>query len=187
MDHGFKYNDTKKRIYEFMIDPNYIEVLGMEIIAGRNFNPAIVGDTMNSVIINESMANDFGWSPEEALDKPIKGYTNTKTPVVIGVVKDFNFQSLSKKVQPHLFHQFGGRPSKIFIRIKPGNPEPVLSAIQQIWNKVAPDAPFKYSFLDDDLDNFYKTERRWSSIVGWAEHFRFLACLGLFGLAALAH
>ena len=186
--HGFMYNGTHKTIYEYLIDPDYIDVLGMQLIAGRNFNAAITDDTATSVIINEAMINEFGWTLNNAIGQQVKGYTNTKTPVVIGVVKNFNFQPLTEKIQPQLFHQFAGhRARKFFVRIKPGNPSRVIAAMQKTWSSIVPDVPFKYSFLDDDLDNFYKSEKRWNSIVGWAGGISiFLACLGLFGLAALA-
>ncbi len=187
MDHGFEYNGVKKRVYEVMVDEDYINVLKMQLMAGRNFNPAMAEDKTNSVIINQAMARDFGWTDKEAVGQQITGFTNDMAPVVVGVVKDFNFQSLSKKVEPHLFQMFHGRPGKIFVRVKAGNPEQVLAFINTAWNRIVPDVPLKYSFLDEDLDSFYKSERRWSSIVGWAGGVSiFLACLGLFGLAALA-
>lgn len=187
-DHGFMYNGTHKTIYEYLIDPDYINVLGMQLVAGRNFKTSIADDTATSVIINETMMNEFGWTLNNVIGQQIKGYTNTKTPVVIGVVKNFNFKPLTEKIQPQLFHQFAGhRPKKYFVRIKPADPSPVITAMQKTWNSIVPDVPFKYSFLDDDLDNFYKSEKRRSSIVGWAGAISiFLACLGLFGLAALA-
>jgi putative ABC transport system permease protein len=186
--HGFMYNGIPKTVYEYLIDPDYIDALGMQLIAGRNFKPAITDDTATSVIINEAMMNEFGWTLNNAIGQQVKGYTNTKTPVVIGVVKNFNFQPLTEKIQPQLFHQFAGhRARKFFVRIKPGNPSRVIAATQKTWSSIVPEVPFKYSFLDDDLDNFYKSEKRWSSIVGWAGGISiFLACLGLFGLAALA-
>lgn len=187
-DHGFMYNGTHKTIYEYLIDPDYINVLGMQLVAGRNFNAAIADDTATSVIINETMMNEFGWTLNNVIGEQIKGYTNTKTPVVIGVVRNFNFKPLTEKIQPQLFHQFAGhRPQKFFVRVKPGDPSPVIKAMQKAWNGIVPDVPFKYSFLDDDLDNFYKSEKRWSIIVGWSGGISILlACLGLFGLAALA-
>jgi len=187
-NHGFMYNGTHKAIYEYLIDPDYINVLGMQLIAGRNFNAAMADDTVTSVIINEAMMNEFGWTLNNVIGQQVKGYTNTKTPVVIGVVKNFNFQSLTEKIQPQLFHQFAGHGiQKFFARIKSGDPSPVIAAMQKTWSSIVPDVPFKYSFLDDDLDNFYKSEKRWGSIVAWAGAVAiFLACLGLFGLAALA-
>ena len=186
--HGFMYNGTHKTIYEYLIDPDYINVLGMKLVAGRNFNAAIADDTTMSVIINEAMMNEFGWTLSNVIGQQIKGYTDTKTPVVIGVVKNFNFRPLTEKIQPQLFHQFAGHKArKFFVRIKSGDPSHAIASMQKTWSSIVPDVPFKYSFLDDDLDNFYKSEKRWSGIVGWAGAISiFLACLGLFGLAALA-
>ncbi len=79
------------------------------------------------------------------------------------------------------------RPVKYFVRFHPGDPTDAIALLQSAWKSVVPGYPFKYSFLDEDLDRFYKSEEKWSSIVGWAGGISiFLACLGLFGLAALA-
>lgn len=186
--HGFMYNGVHKIVREYAIDENYLDVLGMQLVAGRNFNPSISEDTVTSIIINEAMMADFGWTPQNAIGQQIKGFTNTFTPVVVGVVKNFNFQSLSEKIQPQLFHQFPRHHlQKFFVRIKPGNPAPIIAALQQTWTKLAPESSFKYSFLHEDLGFYYKSERRWSKIIGWAGGISvFLACLGLFGLVTLA-
>jgi putative ABC transport system permease protein len=185
---GFEYNGKHKDVFEYYIDGDYIPVLGMKMVAGRNFDPKIAGDTVTSVIVNEAMVKDFGWTIDNAVGQQLKGYMETKTPVVIGVVKDFHFRPLKEKVMPQLFHQFSDyAPFKFFVRIKPGNPSPALTAMQKTWSGLVADLPFKYSFLDESLNNFYKAERKWSSIIGWAGAISvFLACLGLFGLAALA-
>ena len=75
---------------------------------------------------------------------------------------------------------------KFYVRIKEGDPSKSLAALQSNWKTIVPELPFQYSFLDEDFDRFYKAEERWSSIAGWAGAISiFLACLGLFGLAAL--
>jgi putative ABC transport system permease protein len=185
---GFEYNGAHKDVYEYFIDKDYIPVLGMQLLAGRNFDPKFTADTVTSVIVNEAMMKDFGWTLENAVGQQIKGYMETKTPVVIGVVKDFHYRPLKEKVLPQMFHQYADyEPYKFFVRVKPGNPAPALAAMQKAWSGVVADLPFKYAFLDENLDNFYKTERKWSSIIGWAGGISvFLACLGLFGLAALS-
>ena len=185
---GFEYKGSHKDVFEYFIDHDYIPVMGMHLIAGRNFDPRIADDTTVSVIVNEAMVRDFGWTVENAVGQQIQGYEETKTPVVIGVVKDFNYRPFKEKVEPQMFHQFTDyQPYKFFVRIKPGNPAPTLAAMQKSWTSIEADLPFKYSFLDEDLDNFYKTEKKWSNIIGWAGGISvFLACLGLFGLAALA-
>ena len=185
---GFEYNGTHKDVFEYFIDPEYIPLMGMKIIAGRNFDPKITDDTVTSVIVNEAMVKDMGWTMENAVGQQIKGYMETKTPVVIGVVKNFNYRPFKEEVKPQMFHQFADyAPYKFFVRVKAGNPAPALAAMQKAWKTVVADLPFKYNFLDESLDNFYKSERKWSNIIGWAGGISvFLACLGLFGLAALA-
>jgi putative ABC transport system permease protein len=185
---GFEYKGDHKDVYEYYIDKDYISVLGMQLIAGRNFDPAITADTVNSIIVNEAMVANFGWTIDNAVGQKIDGYMETKTPVVIGVVKNFHFRPFKEKVEPQLFHQYSDyTPFTFFVRVKEGNPGPALAAMQKTWNSIVPDLPFKYAFLDESLDNFYKAEQRWSNIIGWAGGISiFLACLGLFGLAALS-
>ncbi|HET6769053.1 MAG TPA: ABC transporter permease [Chitinophagaceae bacterium] len=185
---GFEYNGAHKDVIEYFVDHEYIPLLGMKMITGRNFDPKFTEDTVTSVIVNEAMVKDFGWTIENAVGQQIKGYGETKTPLVIGVVKNFNYRPFKEEVKPQLFHQFADyAPYKFFVRIKPGSPAPALGAMQKAWSAVVADLPFKYSFLDESLDNFYKSERKWSNIIGWAGGISvFLACLGLFGLAALA-
>jgi putative ABC transport system permease protein len=185
---GFGYNGKQKNVFEYFVDNDYIRLMNIPILAGRNFDPQIVADTQTSVIINEAMMKDFGWTIKNAVGQQIKGYSETMTPVVIGVVKDFNFRSFSQKIEPQLFHQFHDyAPYKYFVRIKPGNPSVALDQMKKAWAGIVADLPFKYEFLDESLDRFYKSESKWSNIVGWAGGISiFLACLGLFGLAALA-
>jgi putative ABC transport system permease protein len=185
---GFEYEGKQKDVYEYFVDDDYINLMGIQLLAGRNFNAAIASDTTTSVIINESMMNDFGWTLQTAIGKQLKGYSETLTPVVIGVTKNIHFRPFSEKVEPQMFQQFHDyAPYKFLVRIKPGNPSAALAAIQKAWATVEPVLPLKYDFLDESLDNFYKSEQRWSSIVGWAGGISiFLACMGLFGLAALA-
>ncbi|HET9823850.1 MAG TPA: ABC transporter permease [Chitinophagaceae bacterium] len=189
---GFEYNGTHKDVFEYFVDHDYIPLMGMQLVAGRNFDPKIGADTVNSVIVNEAMVRDFGWTTQTAVGQVLKGYYENapieKMPVVIGVIKNFNFRPFKEEVKPQMFHQFSDYSAhKFFVRIKPGNPAAALAAMQKAWTIAVPDIPFQYSFLDENFDNFYRSERRWSSIIGWAGGISiFLACLGLFGLAALA-
>ncbi|HEY0679354.1 MAG TPA: ABC transporter permease [Chitinophagaceae bacterium] len=185
---GFDYKGKHKEVFEYFVDADYIGLMGMKLIAGRDFDPRIASDTVNSVIVNEAMVRDFGWTVESAIGQQLPEYSDQLKPVVIGVVKDFHFRPFSEKVLPQMFHQFSDyRPFKFFVRISEGNPAGVLAKLQDSWKSVVPELPFKFSFLDEDLNRFYRSEARWSSIVGWAGGISiFLACLGLFGLAALA-
>jgi len=187
---GWDDNGKHYDVYEYYIDENYLGVMGMSLLAGRNLDPTIAADNQTSVIVNEAFLKEFGWTMDEALGKRLTGYSENpeRLPTIIGVVKDFHFRSFHEDVQPQMFHHFADySPRKFFVRIKPGNPATALAIMQNSWHSVVPDLPFTYSFLDEDLDAFYKAEARWSAIVGWAGGISiFLGCLGLFGLAALA-
>jgi putative ABC transport system permease protein len=186
---GWDDNGKHYDVYEYGIDENYLAVMGMQLLAGRNLDPKIAADNLTSVIVNEAFLKEFGWTMEEALGRRLTGYSEKpeRVPVVIGVVKDFHFRPFREEVKPQMFLRFDYTPRKFFVRLKPGNPAAALAIMQTAWRSVVPDLPFTYSFLDEDLDAFYKAEARWSTIVGWAGGISiFLGCLGLFGLAALA-
>src|SRR5205085_3329051 len=141
--------------------PDFIPLMKMQVLKGRNFDPKITSDTVNSVIINEAMARDFGWSLDNAVGQPLTGYSETFTPVVIGVVKDFHFRPFSEKVEPQMFHQFSDyAPRKFFVRIGSGDPSKALASLNKAWSSLVADLPFRYNFLDESLYNFYKSEVR---------------------------
>jgi len=185
---NFDYKGKSKEAFEYFIDADYIPLMSMQIVRGRNFDRNVTADTLTSVIVNEAMVRDFGWSLDSAVGQQLTGYSETKTPIVIGVVKDFHYRPFSEEVKPQMFQQFNGyAPYKFFVRIKPGDPSKSLASLNKAWSSLVPDLPFRYNFLDEKLNNFYKSEIRWSRIIGWAGGISvFLACLGLLGLAALA-
>src|SRR6185503_15390673 len=112
---GFEYKGDHKDVFEYFIDHDYIPLMGMKILAGRNFDPKIADDTVTSVIVNEAMVRDMGWTMENAVGQQIKGYMETKTPVVIGVVQNFNYRPFKEEVKPQMFHQFSDyAPYKFF-------------------------------------------------------------------------
>jgi putative ABC transport system permease protein len=188
MGEGYKYGDKEFGSIEYPVDQYYLKLMGMHLIAGRNFNLSIASDSTSSVIINETLASSIlGTTPEDAIGKQFKS-RGDQVKNVIGVIKDFNFEALNRAVRAQLFIMPGDfSPTKIFVRFQPGDPADAIALLQSAWKSFVPDYPFKYSFLDEDLDRFYKSEEKWSSIVGWAGGISiFLACLGLFGLAALA-
>jgi putative ABC transport system permease protein len=190
MGEGFKYGDKDFGSIFYPVDQYYLKLMGMHLIAGRNFDLSVASDSTSSVIINETLARTIlGMTPEDAIGKQFKSTSREdQVKTVIGVIRDFNFEALNRMVRPQLFIMPGDfSPTKIFVRFQPGDPADAIALLQSAWKSLVPDYPFKYSFLDEDLDRFYKSEEKWSSIVGWAGGISvFLACLGLFGLAALA-
>ncbi|MCB0656900.1 MAG: ABC transporter permease [Saprospiraceae bacterium] len=188
---GWNDGTEERSAYEYFVDPDFLKVMGIELVTGRNFNPEIAADTINSVVVNEAFLRAFNWTPEEAIGKELKGYYESAErvlPRVIGVVKDFHYRPMSEEVSPQLFHQFPDYlPHKYFIRLPSGDPAPYLTAIGKAWDEVANNIPYNYAFLDENLDRFYQSEARWSKIIGWAGGISiFIACLGLFGLSLLS-
>jgi putative ABC transport system permease protein len=164
----------------------------MQVVAGRNFDRAIASDTVNAVIVNESMINELGWPLKDCIGRKLEGYDKygAENPTVIGVVRDFNYEALTDRVQPILFHQFATKWRSLnffYVRLKPGDPSEALAAVHSAWGKIASEYPFKYDFLDEDINRFYKAETRLGYIICWAGGIAiFLGCLGLLGLSALA-
>ncbi|MBL0111418.1 MAG: ABC transporter permease [Saprospiraceae bacterium] len=188
---GWNYQGEQKDAYEYFVDHDYVDVMGMELLAGKNFDAQMHGDY---VIVNEKFVKSFGWTIQDAVGKPLEGYfdenkENKPLPIIVGVIKDFHFRPFKEEVKPQMFHHYTEDytvPDQIFVRLHPGELTKTLKELENNWNAIEPVLPFRYSFLDEDLDRFYQSEARLSSIIGWAGGLSiFLACLGLFGLAAL--
>jgi putative ABC transport system permease protein len=195
--HRFEYYDKDVILVEYNVDADYLPLMGIPLIAGRNFDKNISDDTVRSIIINKAMMNSLGWTLQNVIGQPLAFYgpDSIYQPVVIGVIKDFHFGSFREEDKPQMFMQFprlAPTPMwfeyrKFFIRIRPGEPSKALAILENEWKKVVPDLPFKYSFLDEDIDRYYQSDIRFASILSWAGGISvFLACLGLFGLASLA-
>ena len=191
---GFRYNGKDKQIFEYFIDHQYLNVLNIPLLSGRNFDPNNPQDSVTSVIFNEAAVRDFGWTNESAIGQVLTGYNEEMdkdpklNPVVIGVVRNYNFRSMREQVRPMMFINFKDYvPFQFFVRIAPGDPKPALDLLQSAWTASEPVLPFRYMFLDENLQKFYAKDSRMSKTIGLAGGIAvLLACLGLFGLAALS-
>ncbi len=163
----------------------------MQIIAGRDFNESdfAMMDTSNGginykqpYIINETLAKKIGWTPQQAIGRQIeKGQAGP----VVGVVKDFNFNSLKEPIGPMLIFLGPGYSRNFLLRINGNDLQATLGRLEVVWKQRVPDRPFNYHFLDDDYNKLYLAEQRTSVLFTMAAGLAIiLACLGLFGLAA---
>ena len=181
---GGKQLLTVKMIYT---DYDFIKTMDMKIIKGRDFSQNFLTDTTDAFIINESMVKElqlidplktrFAWGGE--------WHGKEKEGQVIGVVKNFQFQSLKTDIEPLVIHIDPDRTRVFVIRIKPDNLTDTIDFIKKIWAKVDPGHLFEYSFLDDILKQQYTAEEKLSLIFGYfAGLALIIAALGLFGLIA---
>ncbi|NIR47061.1 FtsX-like permease family protein [candidate division KSB1 bacterium] len=164
-----------------MIDEHYVDALGLEIAEGRNFSRQFATDS-SAFLINQSAAQALGWPDPVGKQITMSGVVKGS---VIGVVEDFHFESLHHEVKPVLFPFIRWRPSYIAVRLQPGDLADGIAAVQQLWEEFVPQQPFEYSFLDQDYQQIYDKEQRVARIFGTFSALAiFIACLGLFGLAA---
>jgi len=166
-------------------DFEFVKTLGLKIIAGRDFSPSFPTDTTNAVLINKTAATKLGWTPQQAIGKWIQNTVrdNAKRRI-IGVVNDFNFQSLKQTMDPLVIAPNLDR-RVVLIKLKPGNTPASVALIEKAYKSVASAYPFEYSFLDEQFNDLYKKDIRQQTILSvFAMLAIFVACLGLFGLAS---
>ena len=185
---GWTYKDRQVSAYVYRIETNFLGVMGIPLTEGRNFDPQRSLDSTRSVIVNEAMVRTLELA--DPVGQPLYGFGGGENgdATIVGVVKDFNFLSLHEEVLPMVFildprYSIG----EVLIQIRPENIQATIQKIQNVWDQHAPEIPFQYSFLDDDLNKQYQSEARWSKIIFYSAIFAVLiACLGLFGLASLS-
>ena len=165
-------------------DYGFIPTFGMQIAAGRNFSRDFSTDTSN-YILNETAVKMLGWgSAQNAIDKDMV-YGGTKGKV-IGVVKDFHFESLHQAIVPMIFYMPpGGNYHRLSLKIGGNNIPATIAAIGATWHRYLPDVPFDYGFLDQKFQQLYNSEQEQGSLFTIFSCIAiFIACLGLFGLSA---
>lgn len=178
--------DEIQHVAKAQVSAEYVQTLGLNIIAGRDFSREYATDE-NAFLINEAAAGLFGWSPEEALGKRIAqspGEDREESFEVIGVFQDAHFSSLHSLVNPLLL---GNRVDFRYIpvRIRPENTTATLTHLEEAWTAFEPGFPFRYYFMDEDYQEYYAQEEKLGSLYTYFSFLSILiACLGLFGLAA---
>ncbi len=185
---GYSIDGEEKTAYVYGVDPNYIPLLDIELKEGRNFDASLASDS-NALIVNEALVRDMGW------ENPLEEHLNWQNDSVglghkiIGVVKDYHFLSLESEIEP-MFMSINkddvGYYNYILVKLRPGSIATSMELLREKWKEMAPDKPFDYTFLDEDVANQYASYKRWMNIMGLATGFAILiSCLGLFGLAGI--
>jgi putative ABC transport system permease protein len=181
--------DPKSSIFPqvWAVDEDYVNTLGMKIVAGRNFSSKMPSDS-NALVINQTAAKLLGFS--DPVNKTIYaspgGNGGKFMPMTItGVVKDFNFSSLRQNIDPVVM-ELRENTGDLSVKMQAASIPVLLAQIEQDWKDLS-QAPFQYSFMDQDFDAIYHTEQRTGTIAMLLTSLAvIIACLGLFGLAAYA-
>jgi len=172
------------------IDDDYLATLQAKLIAGRSLSKAFPADVNNSVLINEAFVRATGW--KNPIGKTVD-YMNlpewgSRKVSIIGVVKDYHYESLKEKIRPQLFTQDPALPlGQFVIRLKQGHEATSLAGVEKTYHRMIPDHPFDYVFSDDMNKRNYDAEYKWKQIITFSAVLTiFISCIGLLGLTILS-
>ena len=176
-----KAEDEIFRVYNGGVSSGYIELFGMNMIAGNTFDE---NAPERALIVNETFLDRIGWSLEEAIGKDFILWRQESK--IIGVVEDFNFLSYHSTITPLMLRkQSPNNHQYLILKVNPGNLQETIAFVEEVVTTLGPDYPFKYTFLDDAFDNLYRNELTLGKIFNYFTVLALIiACMGLFGLAA---
>lgn len=168
------------------IDERYLNVLGLNLIAGRNFDLNRAAELKAGLILNETAVNVFGWSsPEEAIGKKIESPSGTPAGEVIGVVKNYHQEGLQQKIGP-ITMAYAPEYSYLYaVRFQAANTQHLLEQINKIWSQQFPTYDFNYFFLNESFARQYQAEQKVARVFGlFAAITIVIASIGLLGLVS---
>ncbi len=165
-------------------DDGYVDTMGMNIIQGRNLSKEFPTDKTESFLINEELARLMGY--EDPIGKSFSFWDQKGK--IVGVIENFHFQPLRRKIEPLVMRWSQlNWTNFLFLRVAPEGIAKTLGTVQGNWEKIMPDIPFSYQFLDEDFATMYRSEERTGTLLKIFTAMAILvACLGLFGLASFA-
>ncbi len=171
------------------VDYDFISTFRIPLVAGRDFSKETGADHLQSFILNETAVRMFGWeNPQEAIGKKIiRGdQQNGKNGSVIGVIKDFHFNSLTQPLEPLILDVNPSRFTEFAVSLQPRHTPETITYIKKQWDATFPERVFEYSFLDQNINAIYNTQANLGKTIGYFAGITiFISCLGLFGLTSL--
>ncbi|WP_299438471.1 ABC transporter permease [uncultured Aquimarina sp.] len=168
----------------YFVDHNYVPQFDLKVIAGRAFSKDFASDSTKAMMLNEEAVKLLGYSdPKEAIGARFKQWG--REGQVIGVIKNFHFNSLHDNIGPLTMRMETNRNDLITVKLAPTNIKQTISAIEKLWGSFLPEQPFDYFFLNESFNEQYKNEERFGNLFLYFAGLAILiSCLGLLGLAA---
>ena len=168
--------------YNTQVDSDFLEVFEIELVEGRNFSPELATDTTDSFIINEKLRDALGW--QTGVGQPF-GRGDQPDGRVIGVIKDFHMHSFREEIRPLFLQLSQNWISYVSARIRTDDLPATIEHFTRVWQKHSANYPVEYFFLDDQFNRMYERDEKLGSIFSYFTFLTiFVACLGLYGLAA---
>jgi putative ABC transport system permease protein len=167
----------------FQVGVDFINHYGLELVAGRSYSREHPSDTIGGLVINEAAARQYGYAnPADIVGKKYKQWG--REGEVIGVVKDLNYISLHRNIEPLTLPYEPYACRYLSLKIKSGDITGTIEQVRKTWTQLVPHRPFLYSFLDDDFNRQYKSDFNFRTLFSiFSSLAIFIACLGLLGLA----
>ena len=177
---------TKERTFRISeVDDSFFETFEIPVLLGRTFSADVASDVFQAIILNETAVRLLGWEDDPIGKQIVLPAYGNRSPTVIGVVKDYHSLTLREEIAPMGFIGDWRLFVSLALRIRPENTAQTLSFLETQWKRFVPDAPFEYHFLDEMIDWIYFNEQLTGKMLGVFSLLAiFVACLGLFGLAA---
>ncbi len=174
-----KEAEKDQLFHKLMVDYDFLKTFSISLAEGRDFSPEIKSDS-TAVILNEEAVRQMGLA-----DPVNKQFTvgKTRKGTIIGIVKDFNFKSAHKKIEPMVIYLEQESLYEAAVRFNKGNVVEQTKAVEAVYKKFTDGRPFEYSFVDRDIDNLYRAEQRTGIFFNWLAGLSiFISCLGLLGI-----
>ncbi len=169
-------------------DHDVVETFGYEIVAGRDFSKQYATDISTAILVNEATLKSLGLNLANAVGARLNTVWNdeNRTFEIVGVVRDFHYQSLHEVVRPFVFLLSRDLDLPYMVlQLETSDYSATLTRLEQIWQEHLPQVPFEFSFLDEQVNQQYQQEQQQAKLVGYFTILAiFIACLGLYGLAS---
>lgn len=171
--------------YYAWVDYDFFEMLEVKVIEGRIFSRNFSDTVQRRFVVNEAFSNQL--KSETGLATVLGPMPSRPNDEIIGVVGNFNFESLEHEVKPIAFELGGGDGNQMLVKIKPYDIPGTLVKLEQTWKKVVGDTKITFTFFDEYINNQYKRYTQWIRLVTISASLAIgIACLGLFGIISLA-
>lgn len=178
---SFKKNSQSVNFTYIPIDPDYVTTMGLTIVKGRDLDWKFPADSVDGYLINETLAKMIEMENPIGYDLP-NDYGSKR--MVIGVIKDFNYNSLHNPIGPLALNYRGKHYNTLNVRFTTDNIGETIKDLKNVWEEFVSDAPFEYHFLNESFDQQYRSEIKMGNIFGFFALIAILiGCMGLFGLA----
>jgi putative ABC transport system permease protein len=172
-----------------LVDLDFLKTLGLQPMAGHLFSREFPADSADGIIVNENAIKAFGYTLSGSIGKRLIFSANTaRTYKIVGVVKDFHFQDLHSQIG-NIGFLINSNPAFNYIiaNFSSDRPERAIASARNVWQRLNPNEPFEYNFLDEQFQKHYEADTRVANIVTYATVIAiFISCLGLFGLTAFS-